>query len=116
MEELRAEKDAQIQRLTTQLATADTALRESQSRADALADKYTQLATQKAEPPKLPERTQDEVVRAILDRAGHNGRLRTHLSKWAAAERRKHELTDEQIITRILYWAPTDDDAGIDMT
>ncbi len=79
-------------------------------RYDALMVRYDDLARRAVpEPAKLPERTRDEVIEAILARAGNNGQLRAHLSAYAAKARRE-KTPDDKIVQSILVWASPDDD------
>jgi len=75
-----------------------------------LLDKYTALAERREpEKVKVPERTRDEVIEAILQKAGTNGQLRTLLSAWAQAQRAK-QIPDDQIIEHILVWRSSDEE------
>ena len=82
------------------------------ARYDALLLAYTEMAKRQVpEPAKLPERTRDEVIEAILAKAGSNGQLRAHLSAYAMKARRE-KVPDEQIIQNILVGvSPNDDDS-----
>lgn len=94
-------------------------LRQSEARYDALWTSYDALngrlfatlmeATKKPEPVKMPERTRDQVIDAIMARAGTNGQLRAHLAAWAMQQRRS-QVPDDQIINSIVIWASPDDD------
>ena len=67
------------------------------------------------EPVTLPERTRDEVIEAIMARAGNNGTVRAILGSYARRARLE-KVPDDQIVQRILVWAePNDDDpsAGV---
>lgn len=66
-------------------------------------------ATKKPEPTKMPERTRDAVIDAIMVRAGSNGQIRAHLASWAMQQRR-NQVPDDQIINNIVVWASPDDD------
>jgi hypothetical protein len=106
-----------VSRGTLDLATAE--LLRSEARYDVLHAAYVELngkmfammldATKKPEPVKMPERTRDQVIDAIMMRAGTNGQLRTHLSAWAMQQRRE-QVPDDQIINSIVVWASPDDD------
>jgi len=63
----------------------------------------------KPDPAKIPERTRDAVIEAIMARAGNDGRLRSCLSTWAMQQRRA-QVPDDQIITQVFVW-PSDDDS-----
>jgi hypothetical protein len=68
-----------------------------------------------AEPPILKERTRDEVIDAIMTRAGSNGMIRAALSSYAATARR-NQVPNDEIVQNILVWRePNDDDpsAGV---
>lgn len=67
-------------------------------------------ATKKPEPPKMPERTRDAVIDAILLKAGTNGHIRTMLSQYAMQERRAGRLNDDEIIERVTNWHTDEDD------
>ena len=98
---------------------ANAALRQSEARYDALHAAYVELngrlfaalveAAKKPEPVKMPERTRDQVIDAIMARAGNNGQLRAHLAAWAMQQRRS-QVPDDQIINGIIVWASPDDD------
>jgi hypothetical protein len=91
-------------------AQLDTQAQHWAERYDALLLAYTEMAQRQVpEPVKLPERTRDEVIEAILARAGSNGQLRAHLSVYAMKARRE-KIPDDQIIQRIIVWASPDDD------
>lgn len=60
-------------------------------------------------PPKIPERTRDDVIDAILSRAGTNGQLRAHLAAWAQQQRRAN-VPDDEIIQQIVVWQSSDED------
>jgi hypothetical protein len=84
------------------------------ARYDALLLVYTEMAKRQVpEPAKLTERTQDEVIGAILSKAGSNGQLRSYLSAYAAKARRE-KVPDAEIIQSILVWASPDDDDSLD--
>ena len=93
------------------------ALDEAHAREEKWADRYNTLLghiqdvvrKQVPEPARLPERSRDEVIEAILARSGNNGQLRAHLSAYAQRMRRE-QTPDDQIIQSILVWGSPDDD------
>jgi len=109
-----------VARTTLETATAygDLLLRlaeardaQQQERYDALLDKYTTLAAkQTPEPVKLPDRTRDDVIEAILAKA-RNGQERQSISVWAMKQRRDG-VPDATIIEQVTFW-PSDDEAGV---
>jgi hypothetical protein len=88
---------------------------ESMAREQKWADRHEALiaklveATRQPEIAKLPERTRDDVIEAILAKAGNNGQLRAHLSAYAAKARRE-QMPDDKIVQSILVWASPDED------
>lgn len=95
-------RTAHLEQRLADLMDAYTAMHER------LLDALTQ-ATKVKEPPKLPERTRDEVIDAILVRSNGNGLMRQHLAMWAMQQRRQ-QVPDEQILDRINNWESEDED------
>ncbi|MCR4339820.1 MAG: hypothetical protein NUW01_08040, partial [Gemmatimonadaceae bacterium] len=96
-------------------ASAWTRLVESEgrwaARYEALLDRYTKLAEREhPEPPKLPARSRDQVIEAIVQKAGNNGALRAHLGAWAAQQRRDN-VPEDTIVEHILVWASPDEES-----
>jgi hypothetical protein len=80
-------------------------------RYEALLSRYTRLAEREhPEPPKLPARTRDQVIEAIVQKAGNNGALRAHLGAWAAQQRRDN-VPEDTIVEHILVWASPDEES-----
>ena len=81
------------------------------ARYEALLDRYTKLAEREhPEPPKLPARSRDQVIEAIVQKAGNNGALRAHLGAWAAQQRRDN-VPEDTIVEHILVWASPDEES-----
>lgn len=81
------------------------------ARYDALLQQFTALAAkQTPEPAKLPDRTRDDVIEAILAKA-RNGQERQSISVWAMKQRRDG-VPDATIIEQVTFW-PSDDEAGV---
>ena len=80
---------------------------------ESLLARYHELVklVQPAPKPELKPRADDQVIHAILARAGSDGRLRTHLGVWALGERRKR-VPDEDIIQQIEHWH-SDEEEGV---
>lgn len=106
-----------VARATLELATEE--LRRAEARYDILLLAYNELngrlfatlteAAKKPEPVTLPTRTRDQVIDAIMARAGSNGQIRAHLAAWAQNQRR-NQVPDDKIIESILIWASPDED------
>lgn len=78
-------------------------------RYEALLAQFTDLARkQVAEPAPRKPRERDDVIEAIMARAGSNGAIRSHLSSWAMAQRRAG-TPDESIVAQVMVWASPDD-------
>ena len=90
---------------------------QSVAREAAWAERYERLADKLAnfakppEPTKLPERSRDDVIDAIIAKSGNNGQIRTHLSAWAMKQRRE-QVPDAEIIAQVQNWSSPDEDAG----
>jgi hypothetical protein len=83
-------------------------------RYDALLVQYD-AATKKPEEPAPKARSRDEVIEAIMMRAGSRGDVRAALGAYARRARAE-QVPDDQIIQHILFWeSPNDDDpsAGV---
>lgn len=93
-----------------ELAYLREMLRDERAQYARLAEQVVTLANRAVpEQPKMPERTRDEVIEAIMARAGNNGQLRAHLSAWAMRQRRA-QVPDDQIINGIIVWESPDED------
>lgn len=83
-------------------------------RYDALLLAYTDMAKRQVpEPAKMPERTRDEVIEAIIAKAGNNGQARAHLSAWAMQQRRAN-VPDDLIVSQIKNGISDSDDDSQD--
>lgn len=82
---------------------------EWQTRHDVLMADFMALAKkQTPDAPTIKPRERDEVIEAIMARAGNNGAIRSHLASWAMNQRRAG-TPDETIVQQVLVWASPDD-------
>jgi hypothetical protein len=58
----------------------------------------------------LPAQPQSKIEDAISERAGSNGALRRHLSRWAA-QRQAMNIPEEDILDALVKWRDPDEDA-----
>jgi hypothetical protein len=97
---------------TEQVVYLRAQLRDERAYAERLQAQIATMAERQVPVPvELPERTRDEVIDAIIGRAGNNGQLRAHLAAWAMKQRREH-VPDDQIIQGIVVWASPDEDGA----